>query len=289
MIRWSALGEHLVEHRRDVPLRPDDARDLGVGRVGEQQVDALAAKPREPGQVGQPPVERQLVHLEVAGVQHDAGRGLDRHGERVGDRVVHREEFKVEGSERVLGSLLDLHYFRSQPVLGELGLHQGERQLGPDQGDVAALAEQVGHRADVVLVGVREDQRLDVVEPVFQVAEVRQDQVDARLVRLGEQDAAVDDEQPPEVLEDRHVPADLTEPAERDDAQAVARQRRRRGQVRMRESSPGSSVSGIVLAASRRQRSGLGLAFAARRRSPGAAGRGLPRPAGRAGPSRPWS
>ena len=68
------VGEHVVEHRRDVPLGPDDAGHLGVGRVGEQQVDALAAEPREPGQVGQPPVERQLVHLEVAGVQHDAGR-----------------------------------------------------------------------------------------------------------------------------------------------------------------------------------------------------------------------
>ena len=70
----------------------------------EQQVDALAAEPREPGQVGQPPVERQLVHLEVAGVQHDAGRGLDRHRQRVGDRVVDREELKIEGSERVVRS-----------------------------------------------------------------------------------------------------------------------------------------------------------------------------------------
>ena len=32
------------------------------------------AEPGEPGQVGEPAVERQLVHLEVAGVQHHAGR-----------------------------------------------------------------------------------------------------------------------------------------------------------------------------------------------------------------------
>src|SRR6202035_81530 len=169
---------------------------------------------------------------------------LDRHGERVRYRVVHREELKVEGSERLLVTLLHFHYFWSQAVLGELGLHEGEGQLGPDQRDVAALAEQVGHRADVVLMGVREDQRLDVVEPVLQVAEVRQDQVDARLVRLGEQHAAVDDEQPPEVLEDGHVPADLAETAERDDAQAAARQGRRRCQVRVRVAHRASPFSG---------------------------------------------
>ena len=76
----------------------------------------------------------------------------------------------------------------------------------------------------MVLVGVREDERLHLVEPPVQVAEVRQDQVHAGLVGVGEQHAAVHDEQAAAVLEDRHVPADLAEPAERDDAQAVARE-----------------------------------------------------------------
>ena len=43
---------------------------LGVGGVGEEEVDALLAEPREGAQVGDPAVERELVHLEVAGVQH---------------------------------------------------------------------------------------------------------------------------------------------------------------------------------------------------------------------------
>ena len=46
-----------------------------------------------------PAVERQLVHLEVAGVQHGAGAGPDRDGERVGDGVVDREELAVERAE----------------------------------------------------------------------------------------------------------------------------------------------------------------------------------------------
>ncbi len=49
--------------------------------------------------------------------------------------------------------------------------------------------------------------------------EVGQDQVDARLVLLGEQHAAVDDEDLAVDLVARHVAADLAEAADRDDAE----------------------------------------------------------------------
>ena len=96
------------------------------------------------------------------------------------------------------------------------------------------LAQQVGHGADVVLVAVGEHDAVDVVEAVPDVVEVGQDQVDAGLEVLGEQHAAVDDQQPAGVLEDGHVAADLAEPAERDDAQAAGRQLRRRAELGVR-------------------------------------------------------
>ena len=55
----------------------------------------------------------------------------------------------------------------------------------------------------------------------LQVGEVGEDEVDSRVVVLGEEDAAVDDEQASLRLEDGHVAADLAEPAESDDPQAV--------------------------------------------------------------------
>ena len=61
--------------------------------------------------------------------------------------------------------------------------------------------------------------------------EVGQDQVDAGVVLLGEEHAAVDDQQAAVVLEDGHVAADLAEAAERDDPQAALRQRGRRGEL----------------------------------------------------------
>ena len=72
-----------------------------------------------------------------------------------------------------------------------------------------------GDGADVVLVAVGEHQRLDVVEAVPDRVEVGQDQVDARVVLLGEEHPAVDDQQAAVVLEDGHVAADLAEAAER--------------------------------------------------------------------------
>ncbi|WP_406643347.1 hypothetical protein [Amycolatopsis sp. WGS_07] len=64
-----------------------------------------------------------------------------------------------------------------------------------------------------------EHEAVDVVEPVLDRAEIGQDQVDARLVVLGEEDAAVDDQEPAVVFEDGHVAPDLADAAERDDAQ----------------------------------------------------------------------
>ena len=115
-------------------------------------------------------------------------------------------------------------------MLLELRLDERERELRPDERDVAAQAQEVRHGADVVLVAVREDDRLDVVQPVRDVVEVREDEVDAGLVVLGEEDAAVDDEQAPVVLEDGHVAADLTETAEGDDAQPSGGELGRQGE-----------------------------------------------------------
>ena len=65
----------------------------------------------------------------------------------------------------------------------------------PISGMSVRFPEQEGDGADVVLVAVGEDDADDIVEAVPDGAEVGQDQVDARLLLLGEEDAAVDDQQ----------------------------------------------------------------------------------------------
>ena len=128
----------------------------------------------------------------------------------------------------------DLDQRRVDPVLAQLGRDQGEGEPRPDQRDVAAQPQQVGDGADVVLVPVGEDDGVDVVEPVLDDPEVGQDQVDAGLLGLGEQHAAVDDQQPAVELEHGHVAADLAEAAQRHHPQAALGQRRRGLQVQVR-------------------------------------------------------
>ncbi len=227
MIRCSAAAKTSDSTGPIVRSEIDDAGHLGVGGVGEQQVYPAGAEPGEPAKVSQPTVQRQLVHLEVTGVQDQPGRRPDRDRERVRDGVVDREELQLPRPEPLLRAGLDLDVHRGDPVLGELAAHEPQRQARADERDVRALAEQVRHAADVVLVRVREHERLDLVQPAFECREVGQDQVDARLIVLREQHAAVDDEQPAGVLEDGHVAADLAEAAERDHAQAVSGQGRR--------------------------------------------------------------
>ena len=71
-------------------------------------------------------------------------------------------------------------------------------------------------------------------QAVLDDPEVGEDQVDARLLGLREQDAAVDDQQPAVELEHGHVAADLAEPAQRHHPQTTRGQRWRRLQVEVR-------------------------------------------------------
>ena len=118
-------------------------------------------------------VERQLVELDVAGVDERAGGGLHEHGERVRNGVRDVHEFQVERADLELVASLDLDERRVDAVFLALGLNEGEGELGTDQRNVRAELEQVRHATDVVFVAVGEHERLDLVETVLDVVEVR--------------------------------------------------------------------------------------------------------------------
>ena len=71
----------------------------------------------------------------------------------------------------------------------------------------------------MVLVTVGQQQGRDPRQfVVVEVVQVRQEQVDAGMVVLGEQDAAVDEQQFPVDLVAGHVAANVAQPSQRDDA-----------------------------------------------------------------------
>ena len=71
----------------------------------------------------------------------------------------------------------------------------------------------------MVLVGMGDQERLDVGAALLEVGDVGDDEVDAEHLLVGEHEPAVDDDDVVAVLEDVHVLADLPHPAERDDAE----------------------------------------------------------------------
>jgi len=80
------------------------------------------------------------------------------------------------------------------------------------------LAQDERQRADVVLVAVGQDDRLDVLRAFAQVGEVGQHQIDADHVRRREAQARVHHHDAVVELDDGQVLADLPQTAERQDA-----------------------------------------------------------------------
>ena len=111
------------------------------------------------------------------------------------------------GSSGLLWSLCSLILLPEQAAREGRRVDRHARELGQD----------VRQPADVVLVGMRDEERLDLVAAFLEVGDVGHDEVDAEHLLVGEHQPAVDDDDVVAVLEHVHVLADLAHAAERDD------------------------------------------------------------------------
>ena len=219
----SPQREQRAERLTYETLRPGRAGPLGVRRVTEQEVDSAVPYLRELAHVGLEPVDRRVVELPVARVHDPAGSGLDHERDRVGDRVRHPHQLDAERAELERGRLgvsLDELCRLRKAVLVELRLDQAERETRRDDGLDLDLAQEVREAANVILVAVRQDDGPHAAP--FEVADVREQQVDAEVLVPRERQTGVDDEQLSAGLVHGHVLADLAEAAERNDSQCVA-------------------------------------------------------------------
>ena len=155
------------------------------------------------------------VELEVAGVQHEPGRGAD--GERValGDGMGDRQVAHVEGTEAQAPTLghLDERHLMEQPRLGELALEHAGGELGRVHRAAQALP-QVGHGPEVILVGMGEHQSEQVVAALDDERGVGHDDVDAGMTLVGKGDAEVDHQPLAVVTIEVEVHADFARTAE---------------------------------------------------------------------------
>jgi hypothetical protein len=210
--------EDLLELRSDDRLGGREAIAVGVRRVPAQEQHALGPELREPRDVGRLAIHGRLVELVVAGEHHGSELACERDRARVGDRVRHVDQLRAEGPQLERLARLDIDQDGvAQLVLVELRTRHRHRQ-GPAidrrHRDRRELAQDPGQRPEVVLVPVRDDDRLDVRGALAQVAEVRQDEVDADHLRGREAQTDIDDDDPIVLLDDGHVLADLAQPPE---------------------------------------------------------------------------
>ena len=159
----------LSDDRRPGPVR--------VRRVAAQQQHPVAPQLGEPRHVGRRAADRRLVELVVAGEQDGPELAAQDHPDHVRDRVRQVDELDLERARlHLLARREHLEIRLAQPVLVELGARHRDRQLAAvDHGHrrLPQVAQHPRQRADVVLVPVGDDDRLDVLDVLAQVREVR--------------------------------------------------------------------------------------------------------------------
>ena len=247
------LGERLIQRRANGGFRLDEAWNLSVGGIHHQQIHALFAELAELHQISDAMVKRQLVKLDIAGIDEASGRSLHEHSQSVrnGMRDVH--ELKIERTDLQLVTTLDLNQSRIDAMLLALGFNESQRELGTNQRNVGAELQQIRHAADMILVAVGKHQSLDLVETILDVVEVRQNQIDTRLLLFGEKHTAVDEQQVAVVFDHVHVTADFAQATKRHDAHGALTVLRRSDQHVILLGRGGlRSKTGIATASSRR-------------------------------------
>ena len=172
----------------------------------------------EPVEVEVLAVERRLVDLEVARVDHRSDRRPIATASASGMLCVTRRNSIVRAPTvtRSRGVTGTRRPASSMPCRSSFGPDQRQRQRRSVDRPVH-VREDVRDGADVILVAVREHERRRLRRALLQVREVRDDQVDAQQFGVGEHHAGVDQDERVAPRHGHHVHAELAEPAERDD------------------------------------------------------------------------
>jgi hypothetical protein len=208
-------GEDLLERLDDFGLRAGEAAAVDVRAVRKQREHTRRAELREAVDVEMLAVDRRLIDLEVAGVDHDAAWRVNGQRDAVRDAMRHTDELDLERADR--DTLGGTH--SREPRAGHVDTVFHELRLDEREGERCAVHRAVDIRederdaADVVFVAVRQHKGGDP-PLLLQVRQVRNDQIDAQQFRIGEHDAGVDDDRRVGPGEREHVHAELAEAAE---------------------------------------------------------------------------
>ena len=146
-------------------------------------------------QIEEPVVGGRGIDFEIAGVNDDAERRVDRERDAI-DQAV-RDLDRMNGEDAGLEAFVGAHLAQvgivEQAVLVEFVFDVGQRELGAPDGNVE-FGENPGQRADVIFVAVGEDDAANTLAVLDEIGNVGDNDVDAEQFGLGEHEAGVDDD-----------------------------------------------------------------------------------------------
>jgi hypothetical protein len=127
--------------------------------------------------------------------------------------MVYGDELEVEAGQLFALTLCNDHGVWLDAVFFEFGLNECKCESRTEQRNVALEFEEVRNPTDVVFVTVGEHDTNDVVEAVPQVTEVRENNVDTRLMFFWKEHPDVNDEDFAVDFEAGHVSTDFADSA----------------------------------------------------------------------------
>gem|GEM_PF-6332979 len=215
--------DHVVEAFADSELGPRGGLLEDVGRIADQSEHAGIA---DRAQLGLGRGIAQLggvVELPVAGVEDAAIGRVDEERVALGDRMGERHVAEAERPEPEVAAEIDRveNDVLEQPLLLELARDQpgGERRRVERHAQIVA---EIGDCADMVLMAVGEDDAEQVGAALLDEGEVGQDQLHARIERVGEGQAEIDHHPLALAAVEIDVHADLARAAEREEEEFLA-------------------------------------------------------------------
>ena len=215
----AAVVERLVERRTDRALARRMALALRVRRVSHHHEHALVAELRETAEIRHLAVNRRIVELEVARMHDHAERCLDGEADRIWNRMVHTDETDAEAADIDDVALHDgMEHRGVDAVLFETSLEDAEREARAVDRN-ADLLEHIRQRADMIFVAVCEHDGLDLVAVLEEIRDIRNHEIDAEHILLREHETGINEQDLILIADDRHILANLSQTAERNDLQ----------------------------------------------------------------------
>ena len=237
-------GEDLLERLDDLDFGTREAASIDIRAVREQREHALAAQLGEAMEIEVLTVDRRLVDLEVARVHDRACRARDGQRHTIRHAVRHPDEFDLERTDsHFVARLNPLEAFSGvDTMLHEFRL---DERKGHGRAVDRTIEERhdIRHAADVILVAMGQDQRLQLAAPRLDVREIGDNKVDAKLIRFREHHAGIDQDGGVLPRDRHHVHAELAQAAERDDLERGRRDNRNDGLIHSEPSTRGNELS----------------------------------------------